>query len=346
MGVQYEAVLWNKQKKYYNLVLLGAIFLLMGTFVAWQLLLAPNITIETLIIRTTALTAIVLLHFILIIGPLSRINTKFLPLLYNRRHLGVTMFLITSIHVVFSTIQFHALSDTNPILSLFTSNQHYAEISRFPFQTLGFFAFLILFVMAATSHDFWLKQLGPKTWKVLHMLVYLAYALVLAHIMLGILQDEAKLVYWLMLAGGFLLVSGLHLYAGLKENRRMKVEIELSENGFYKVGPISDIAENRAKVLYVEGQNIAIFKYNGLLSAVSNICRHQHGPLGEGKIVDGCITCPWHGYQYQPANGQAPPPFKEKLETYQLQLVDDIIWVNPSPNPEGTYVEPIKINTQ
>jgi hypothetical protein len=29
--------------------------------------------------------------------------------------------------------------------------------------------------------------------------------------------------------------------------------------------------------------------------------------LGEGKIVDGCITCPWHGYQYRPADGVAGP---------------------------------------
>lgn len=26
------------------------------------------------------------------------------------------------------------------------------------------------------------------------------------------------------------------------------------------------------------------------------MCKHQNDPLGEGKIVDGCVTCPWHGY--------------------------------------------------
>jgi nitrite reductase/ring-hydroxylating ferredoxin subunit len=30
----------------------------------------------------------------------------------------------------------------------------------------------------------------------------------------------------------------------------------------------------------------------------------QNGPLGEGRIVDGCITCPWHGYQYRPDTGR------------------------------------------
>jgi len=67
------------------------------------------------------------------------------------------------------------------------------------------------------------------------------------------------------------------------------------------------------------------------------------GPLGEGMIIDGCITCPWHGYQYNPENGQSPPPFTEKVKTYKVKIVKDIIWVNPEPLDEGTFVEPAQI---
>ncbi|MCB0599501.1 MAG: Rieske (2Fe-2S) protein, partial [Phaeodactylibacter sp.] len=59
-------------------------------------------------------------------------------------------------------------------------------------------------------------------------------------------------------------------------------------------------------------------------------------PLGEGKIVDGCITCPWHGYQYRPEDGQSPPPFTEKVATYDVKVVDGKVYVNPEPYPEGT----------
>ena len=50
--------------------------------------------------------------------------------------------------------------------------------------------------MAATSHDFWLLMLTPRSWKALHMAVYVAYALVVMHVALGYLQDawmEARL---------------------------------------------------------------------------------------------------------------------------------------------------------
>ena len=89
-------------------------------------------------------------------------------------------------------------------------------------------------------------------------------------------------------------------------------------------------------------ENVAVFKYDGKLSAVHNACKHQGGPLGEGKIVDGCITCPWHGYQYQPENGQSPPPFTEKISTFELNIKDNEVYINPHALPEGTAVEPVK----
>ena len=344
MAVTYEVVLWNRQKKIYDRALWLGIALILASFIAFEVLFYPDITAETLIIRATAFTGVVLLHIILLIGPLSRIDTRFLPLLYNRRHLGVSMFLLVLIHGLFSIVQFHALGDINPLASVFLSNQHYQSISAFPFQILGFFALVIFTLMAATSHDFWLKNLGPRFWKAMHMLIYLAYGLVIAHVALGTLQYEQDVFYQVLLWGGFLLISGLHIYAGVKENRRLQEQkTALVEEGYYQVAKVDEIEDSCGKSVFVDGQNIAIFKYDGKLSAVHNVCKHQMGPLGEGRVVDGCITCPWHAYQYLPENGQAPAPFKEKLHTYQLRLVEDTIWVNPTPLAEGTAVDPVQL---
>ena len=176
------------------------------------------------------------------------------------------------------------------------------------------------------------------------MLVYLAYGLVILHVALGILQYENKTIYWILLILSFGSVASLHLIAGMKEAKWLKAQKKyVLENGFSEVCNVSEIPDDCAKTVFIDGQNIAIFKYEGKLSAVNNVCRHQMGPIGEGKIIDGCITCPWHGYQYLPENGQSPPPFTEKLETYELKLIKDMIWVNPSPKAEGTFIEPIKI---
>ncbi len=344
MGVKYEAVLWNRQKKNYDIILWGMIFGILLVFGASQLFMHPQITAETLIIRATALTAFVLLHLILMIGPLARLDRRFLPLLYNRRHLGVSMFLVALVHGAFSIIQFHALGDVNPIVSVFTSNQNYQAISEFPFQILGFFALIILFVMAATSHDFWVKNLSPKIWKTLHMSVYIAYALLIAHVAKGALQYENHPVYWAILIIGFVAVAGLHLTAGVNEYKRLSKEKNAaSKDGFVDIGSVNEIPDDCAKTVFINRENIAIFKYDGNISAVHNVCKHQMGPLGEGKIVDGCITCPWHGYQYLPQNGQAPSPFTETLHTYAVKVIGENVWVNPTPKPEGTFIEPAKM---
>lgn len=344
MSVTYQSVLWNAQKKRYHRYMWLGIFILLFSFIGFQLYFQPTITLETLIIRSSSMVAVSLLHFILIIGPLCRLNDAFLPLLYNRRHMGVTLFFFAALHGIFSLIQFHSLGNTSILESLFFSNEKYLQISQFPFQVLGFFALLIFFLMAATSHDFWLKNLGPKIWKSLHMLVYLAYGLVIMHVALGILQYDSHPGYWIGLVMGFLGVGGLHLSAGLKAMFKLKAkQNQLKEEGFFAVCTVEEIEDNAAKTFFIENENIAVFKYENQLSAVNNVCRHQMGPLGEGKIVDGCITCPWHGYQYQPHNGQSPPPFNEKLTTYHLKVIKNTVWVNPKPNPEGTAVEPVKI---
>jgi sulfoxide reductase heme-binding subunit YedZ len=252
------------------------------------------------------------------------------------------MFFMALIHGVVSIIQFHTLGDTFPIQSIFLSNTHFDSLVNFPFQTLGFCALIILFLMAATSHDFWLHNLSPKVWKGLHMMVYVAYALLVMHVMLGVIQLESSPVNVAVLGGGMALVIGLHLAAALKEFRRDRTTARL-EGEFVKVCELQEIAENRAKMITIGDDKIAVFKYDGKLSAVANACKHQNGPLGEGKIVDGCITCPWHGYQYLPHNGQSPPPFEEKVATYDLKLEGTTIYVNPNPHPEGAAVEPITI---
>jgi hypothetical protein len=85
----------------------------------------PDYTFETVLDSFDIYLAILLLHIILSIGPLARLNKKFLPLLYNRRHLGVTMFCIAAVHGVFSILQFHTLGNVNPFVSLFTSNTNF-----------------------------------------------------------------------------------------------------------------------------------------------------------------------------------------------------------------------------
>ena len=94
MSEKYVAISWNRQKKIYDALIGVGVVVYVALFIGLGSVLQPTATIETLLIRGFGTCAILLLHIVLIIGPLCRLSLKFLPLLYNRRHLGVTTFLV------------------------------------------------------------------------------------------------------------------------------------------------------------------------------------------------------------------------------------------------------------
>ncbi|HEX3797668.1 MAG TPA: Rieske 2Fe-2S domain-containing protein [Verrucomicrobiae bacterium] len=346
MGTAYVAVQWNRQKRFYDAVLIGGVAIYLGLFAVLTEKLFPYVTDEIMIMRAFGTAAFLLLHVILCIGPLCRLNPKYLPLLYNRRHAGVTMFILALVHAIFVLATYHAGGDVNPFLAIFVSTPFKGTIFTVPFQAFGFFALVILFLMAATSHDFWLANLSAPVWKSLHMLVYVAYALLVLHVVFGILQSETSPVYTVAVAIGFVTVASVHLKAARREIR-LDAEWHIGQppEEFVDVCAVSDIPENRARMICLSDERVAIFKYDGKISAVSNVCQHQNGPLGEGKIVSGCITCPWHGYQYQPDTGASPPPFVEKVPTFNVRVKNGRVLVQRKPNPAGVRAEPALITT-
>jgi len=199
-------------------------------------------------------------------------------------------------------------------------------------------------LMAATSHDFWLHTLSAPVWKSLHMLVYGAYALLIGHVTLGALQSERSPALTLILGAGLATVLSLHVAAALWEKRVDRESINTGSEGFVDVCSVEQIPENRAVVVSLSGERVAVFRYDGKSSAISNVCRHQNGPLGEGRIIDGCVTCPWHGYQYLPESGASPPPFTEKVATFSTRIANGRVLVHPCANAPGTRIEPARIN--
>jgi methionine sulfoxide reductase heme-binding subunit len=301
-----------------------------------------GISDEILVMRALGTCAFVLLHVILCIGPLARLDRRWLPLLYNRRHLGVTTCLIAVGHAALAIGFYHGFGVINPVRSLLTSNVEYRSVSGFPFEILGAGALVILIAMAATSHNYWLHKLSPSVWKTLHMAVYFAWGLLILHVALGALQAERNWVYPVLVGMGIVVVAGLHLVAGMREQTRERGQASDAE--WVDVGDVHQMTEGRGTVVCLSGrERVAVFRYGKTLSAMTNVCAHQGGPLGEGRIVNGCVTCPWHGYQYRPGDGCAPPPFTEKLATYRVKVEAGRVMVNRNELVPGTVVEPAQI---
>ncbi len=338
MSVGFHAVQWNRTKLIYDAILLAAVALFIAIFLAVAYRVDPPKDPAAAIdlrIRAFGSCAFVMLTIILAIGPLARLDRRFLPLLYNRRHFGVLTFIIAVLHVWFM-LEWYAVQNTLPnLVTELTTWADYGKFIGFSFKALGIAALLILFLLVSTSHDFWLNVLTPGLWKGLHMAVYAAYGLVVMHVALGIMQYERTWLIPAMLIGGFGTVSGLHLLAGWRE--RARDEGMAMNEGWLTVGAPQSIPDKGARIVTAPGgERIAVFRDGAQIGALTNLCAHQHGPIGEGRIVDGCVTCPWHGYQYRLADGCAPAPFTEKLATYRVRIRDGIVEVNAQALPPGT----------
>jgi len=343
----YRLVQWNPHKRIYDLTLFALVAFYLVTFIGFGVILFPaprEISIEILLIRALGTCAVILLHLILMIGPISRITPKFNALLYNRRHLGVTFFTIATMHGLLVLAFYGGFGIENPLTAVLFGAHHDGGV---PYELLGFLSLLIFGLMAATSHDFWLANLGHSFWKLMHMGVYIAYTLIIAHIVLGALTTEQNLVYPLLVTIGAVMIVALHLFAGLREvqldhQTMLSVNEQICDQPWIDVCSVDEIRPDRAKIVQIgTNERIAVFKHNNTISAITNVCAHQGGPVGEGKIIDGCATCPWHGYQYKPACGQSPPPYTEKIHTYDIRLDGRRILINPAPNDPGTRVEPV-----
>ncbi len=348
MSARYKPVGWNPSKMVYDSIVLVLIVLYAGIFL-WVAPRYQHVTqpLDDWSIRIDAFgtCAFLLMTLVLCIGPLARLDRRFLPLLYNRRHFGVLICGVALTHAYVAFDWYFTASPMDPYVALLTANTSFSRLHGFPFELFGVGALLILLLLASTSHDFWLAFLTPRVWKALHMAVYAAYVLVVLHVSFGALQDARSPLLVVVAATSVVCVAGLHVAASRRERARdRELAPRHGEGPWMVAGPVSSIGDGRAIVVHLANDEpVAIFRHAGGLSAISNLCAHQNGPLGEGRIVDGCITCPWHGYQYRPQDGCAPPPFTERLATYRLRVENGMVLLDPQANPPGTFVEPVSL---
>ncbi len=105
--------------------------------------------------------------------------------------------------------------------------------------------------------------------------------------------------------------------------------------GFVEVALLTDLPEGSQKIFSIGSQKIALFHFDGKISAIGNACLHKAGPLGQGlveKKYDGYyVTCPWHGWEYNIKTGTAPPGYLDQQALYEIKIEDGKIFVSDKP---------------
>jgi nitrite reductase (NADH) small subunit len=76
-----------------------------------------------------------------------------------------------------------------------------------------------------------------------------------------------------------------------------------------------------------DGTEIALFNIEGTIYALDNSCPHMGGPLGDGEIENCCVTCPWHGWQFDVKTGACENVPGESAVKIPIEVIGDVIYL-------------------
>jgi 3-phenylpropionate/trans-cinnamate dioxygenase ferredoxin component len=103
-------------------------------------------------------------------------------------------------------------------------------------------------------------------------------------------------------------------------------------SGFEAVASVSEVAEGTIlQRVRSGGDAVCLVRYNGEISALSDICTHQHFSMSLGDVLgDGTLQCAWHGARYDCRTGEVKQdPATSPLPVFQVRLEGDKILVGP-----------------
>ena len=90
---------------------------------------------------------------------------------------------------------------------------------------------------------------------------------------------------------------------------------------FIKIASESELPpENEAREFTCGDRVICVANVDGKITAMDNVCLHRGGPLGQGVIDEGKLVCPWHGWAFDPATGEAIHNRSAKLPVHPIKV--------------------------
>jgi 3-phenylpropionate/trans-cinnamate dioxygenase ferredoxin subunit len=89
-----------------------------------------------------------------------------------------------------------------------------------------------------------------------------------------------------------------------------------------RVATKSDIPAGTVQVYEVNGRSICLANLDGEhFYAIDNLCTHDNGPLGEGKLANGTVECPRHGARFDLKTGAVRAlPAVRPVKTYTVSV--------------------------
>ena len=102
------------------------------------------------------------------------------------------------------------------------------------------------------------------------------------------------------------------------------------DDGFVFAAREAALAEGAALSVDIGGHTYALFRIDGKLRAIDGLCPHEGGPLAEGTLSKGVVTCPWHGWTFDACTGCSLEPAGNDVAHYPTLVEEGNVYLKPT----------------
>ena len=102
-----------------------------------------------------------------------------------------------------------------------------------------------------------------------------------------------------------------------------------NDENWVDVGHADEFATTPVKRVAAMNVELAVSCKDGTFGAISNVCNHVGGPLGEGRLDGDYIVCPWHNWKFHRCSGVGEPGFEEdRIPAFPVKIEGGRVFVN------------------
>lgn len=106
----------------------------------------------------------------------------------------------------------------------------------------------------------------------------------------------------------------------------------MSTEEWVDVGAAEELAGRAVQPVLIGARKVALTCRNGEFGAISGLCNHAGGPLGEGRLDGDYVVCPWHYWKFHRRTGQGEPGYEEDaVPAYEVKVVSGRLLVRAKP---------------
>ncbi|MCA8922358.1 MAG: NAD(P)H-dependent oxidoreductase [Planctomycetes bacterium] len=91
-------------------------------------------------------------------------------------------------------------------------------------------------------------------------------------------------------------------------------------DGWQDLGSVEALKATPLQEVQVGGKKVALSFRDGAFGAVSGVCNHVGGPLGQGTLEGDYLVCPWHYWKFHRSTGEGEPGYEaDRVPRYALR---------------------------